>query len=143
MYLAVDMGARKTSLVENGFRLPSAMDNRPLKFSEWEDLRPQTIYVSATPGKYELEKTKGLFAEQVIRPTGLVDPECIIRQVLTVSGHQTKVYVGSAMCSGVRKIIVEVVDFVDPQISAVFSKLRICSLMQGLYILAIDIYLNF
>ena len=75
--------ARKTSLVENGFRLPSAMDNRPLKFSEWEDLRPQTIYVSATPGKYELEKTKGLFAEQVIRPTGLIDPECIIRPAST------------------------------------------------------------
>lgn len=73
--------ARKTVLVEHGFRLPSALDNRPLKFEEWEKMRPSTIFVSATPGPYELEKTHGEFIEQVIRPTGLIDPECIIRPV--------------------------------------------------------------
>lgn len=71
--------SRKTTLVEHGFRLPSAKDNRPLKFEEWEDLRPQTIHVSATPGDWELEKTQGVFYEQVVRPTGLVDPITEIR----------------------------------------------------------------
>ncbi|WP_339048584.1 excinuclease ABC subunit UvrB [Candidatus Mesenet endosymbiont of Phosphuga atrata] len=71
--------ARKSNLVDHGFRLPSALDNRPLQFKEWENMRPQTIYISATPGKYELEKTKGLFTEQVIRPTGLLDPICIVK----------------------------------------------------------------
>lgn len=71
--------ARKTTLSEYGFRLPSCMDNRPLQFSEWENLRPQTIFVSATPGPYELNLAQGEFADQVIRPTGLLDPECIIK----------------------------------------------------------------
>jgi excinuclease ABC subunit B len=71
--------ARKSNLVEFGFRLPSALDNRPLKFEEWESFKPQTIYVSATPGKYELDKTNGEAVEQVIRPTGLLDPVCEIR----------------------------------------------------------------
>ncbi len=71
--------ARKKTLVEYGFRLPSAMDNRPLKFEEWDAMRPQTIYVSATPGPTELEKTGGVFAEQVVRPTGLLDPVCEVR----------------------------------------------------------------
>lgn len=71
--------ARKTTLVEHGFRLPSALDNRPLKFSEWEDYKPQTIYVSATPGKYELAKTDNEIVEQIIRPTGLLDPVCEVR----------------------------------------------------------------
>jgi excinuclease ABC subunit B len=71
--------ARKVTLTEHGFRLPSALDNRPLKFSEWEDFRPQTIHVSATPGPWEMEQTGGVFAEQVVRPTGLVDPEVIVR----------------------------------------------------------------
>jgi len=71
--------ARKLALVEHGFRLPSASDNRPLKFAEWEDFKPQTIYVSATPAKYELEKSGGEFVEQIIRPTGLLDPLCKIR----------------------------------------------------------------
>ncbi|MCC2646093.1 MAG: uvrB [Rickettsiaceae bacterium] len=71
--------ARKQTLVEYGFRLPSALDNRPLKFSEWEAMRPQTIFVSATPGPYELEKTQGVFVEQIIRPTGLLDPICVIK----------------------------------------------------------------
>ena len=71
--------ARKTSLVEYGFRLPSALDNRPLKFEEWLDLRPQTIFVSATPSPFELEQTGGEIVELIIRPTGLLDPICIVR----------------------------------------------------------------
>ncbi|PID28250.1 MAG: excinuclease ABC subunit B [Candidatus Cloacimonadota bacterium] len=73
--------SRKKSLVEYGFRLPSAFDNRPLKFNEFEDHINQVIFVSATPGNYELEKTEGVFVEQVIRPTGLLDPEIIIKPV--------------------------------------------------------------
>ncbi|MCP4394042.1 MAG: excinuclease ABC subunit UvrB [Alphaproteobacteria bacterium] len=73
--------SRKTTLSEFGFRLPSCMDNRPLKFEEWEEMRPQTIFVSATPSNWELEKTQGTFIEQIIRPTGLVDPVCIVRPV--------------------------------------------------------------
>lgn len=71
--------ARKETLVEYGFRLPSAKDNRPLKFEEWEKFRPQTVYVSATPGDWELERTAGCFVEQVVRPTGLIDPPVDIR----------------------------------------------------------------
>lgn len=71
--------ARKTTLSEYGFRLPSCADNRPLKFEEWENLRPQTVFVSATPGSWELDKTQGVFAEQIIRPTGLIDPVCVVR----------------------------------------------------------------
>ncbi len=71
--------ARKSVLSEYGFRLPSAMDNRPLKFEEWNRMRPQTIYVSATPGNWELEQTGGVFVEQVVRPTGLIDPPVEVR----------------------------------------------------------------
>jgi len=71
--------SRKETLVEYGFRLPSALDNRPLRFDEFERLAPQTIYVSATPGPYELEKSRGAVAEQLVRPTGLVDPPTEIR----------------------------------------------------------------
>jgi len=74
--------SRKLSLVEYGFRLPAALDNRPLNFNEFESLAPQTIYVSATPGDYELEKSGGVVVEQVIRPTGLVDPVIEIRPVI-------------------------------------------------------------
>ena len=70
---------RKSTLSEHGFRLPSCKDNRPLKFEEWDAMRPNTIMVSATPGDWELEKTNGIFTEQLIRPTGLVDPLCEIR----------------------------------------------------------------
>jgi excinuclease ABC subunit B len=73
--------SRKTTLVEHGFRLPSALDNRPLTFEEWEAMVNQIIFVSATPGPYEMEKCKGVFVEQVIRPTGLVDPEVEVRPV--------------------------------------------------------------
>jgi len=72
---------RKSVLAEFGFRLPSAIDNRPLKFEEWDALRPQTTYVSATPGDWEMERTQGIFIEQVIRPTGLIDPTVLIRPV--------------------------------------------------------------
>lgn len=75
--------SRKQTLVEYGFRLPSALDNRPLKFDEFESLAPQTVYVSATPGDYELEQCDGQVVEQVVRPTGLVDPELEVRPVST------------------------------------------------------------
>ncbi len=71
--------ARKSTLSGFGFRLPSCVDNRPLKFEEWEAMRPQTVHVSATPGPWELEKTQGVVTEQVVRPTGLIDPPTIIR----------------------------------------------------------------
>ncbi len=73
--------ARKTTLVEHGFRLPSALDNRPLKFDEFENMLNNVIYVSATPSDYELEQSKGVFVEQVIRPTGLLDPEIDVRPI--------------------------------------------------------------
>ncbi len=72
---------RKSTLANFGFRLPSCVDNRPLKFEEWDAMRPQSIFVSATPGPWELQRTGGVFIEQVVRPTGLIDPECIVRPV--------------------------------------------------------------
>ncbi len=75
--------ARKETLVEYGFRLPSALDNRPMKFEEFEALAPQTIYVSATPGAYELDKSGGEVVDQVVRPTGLLDPIIEVRPVAT------------------------------------------------------------
>ncbi len=74
---------RKSTLAEHGFRLPSCMDNRPLKFEEWDAMRPQSVFVSATPSKWEMEQTGGVFTEQVIRPTGLLDPMIEIRPVET------------------------------------------------------------
>jgi excinuclease ABC subunit B len=73
--------SRKETLVEHGFRLPSALDNRPLDFGEWEEMVPQTVFVSATPGDYELEQSGGVVVEQIIRPTGLLDPEVEVRPV--------------------------------------------------------------
>ena len=75
--------SRKANLAEYGFRLPSCLDNRPLKFEEWEAMRPQTLFVSATPGSWELDRTGGVFVEQLVRPTGLTDPICEIRPVET------------------------------------------------------------
>jgi excinuclease ABC subunit B len=72
---------RKTTLAEYGFRLPSCTDNRPLKFEEWDAYRGQTIFVSATPGRWEMERVGGVFVEQIVRPTGLIDPPCIIRPI--------------------------------------------------------------
>ncbi len=74
---------RKATLAEYGFRLPSCLDNRPLRFEEWDAMRPQTVHVSATPGKWEMERTGGVFVEQVIRPTGLIDPLIDIRPART------------------------------------------------------------
>jgi len=72
---------RKETLSQFGFRLPSCIDNRPLNFQEWDAMRPQTLFVSATPGPWEMEQTGGVFIEQVIRPTGLIDPVCLVRPV--------------------------------------------------------------
>ncbi|HNR76617.1 MAG TPA: excinuclease ABC subunit UvrB, partial [Parvularculaceae bacterium] len=79
---------RKRTLAEYGFRLPSCMDNRPLKFEEWEKMRPQTTHVSATPGNWEMDRTGGVFTEQVIRPTGLVDPVVEVRPVTGEKANQ-------------------------------------------------------
>ncbi|MBO4582838.1 MAG: excinuclease ABC subunit UvrB [Alphaproteobacteria bacterium] len=73
--------ARKETLAQYGFRLPSCVDNRPLTFDEWDSMRPQTIFVSATPAEWEMKQAGGIVAEQVIRPTGLLDPECIVRPI--------------------------------------------------------------
>lgn len=73
--------ARKETLAQYGFRLPSCVDNRPLTFDEWDSMRPQTIFVSATPAEWELNQSGGIVAEQVIRPTGLLDPECFVRPI--------------------------------------------------------------
>ena len=73
--------ARKETLAQYGFRLPSCIDNRPLTFDEWDAMRPQTIFVSATPAEWEMSQSGGIVAEQVIRPTGLLDPECIVRPI--------------------------------------------------------------
>jgi excinuclease ABC subunit B len=75
--------SRKVNLAEYGFRLPSCVDNRPLKYEEWDVMRPQSVFVSATPAPWELERTGGVFVEQLVRPTGLIDPLCIIRPVET------------------------------------------------------------
>jgi excinuclease ABC subunit B len=79
---------RKWTLAEYGFRLPSAIDNRPLKFEEWDAMRPQTVHVSATPGGWEMERAGGVFAEQVIRPTGLIDPPVEVRPVIQGGASQ-------------------------------------------------------
>ena len=92
---------RKRTLAEYGFRLPSCMDNRPLKFEEWEKMRPQTMHVSATPGPWELERTGGVFTEQVIRPTGLVDPEVEVRPVTGDKTNQVDDVI--AECKAVAK----------------------------------------
>ena len=80
--------SRKSTLAEFGFRLPSCLDNRPLKFEEWDAMRPQTVHVSATPGKWELDRTGGVFTEQVIRPTGLIDPPVEVRPVSKDGANQ-------------------------------------------------------
>jgi excinuclease ABC subunit B len=92
---------RKEKLINYGFRLPSAFDNRPLKFEEWEEMRPQTIYISATPGKYELAKVDNICIEQVIRPTGLLDPICIIKPIESQVDdviHEAQVTINKGFC---------------------------------------------
>lgn len=91
--------SRKTTLVEYGFRLPSALDNRPLTFDEWESMVGQRIYVTATPGDYELERCQGVVVEQVIRPTGLIDPEVMVRP----SKHQIDDLIAEIRARALRK----------------------------------------
>ncbi|HPF23390.1 MAG TPA: excinuclease ABC subunit UvrB [Hyphomonas sp.] len=100
--------SRKSTLAEYGFRLPSCMDNRPLKFEEWDAMRPQTVHVSATPGPWELERTGGVFTEQVIRPTGLLDPPVEVRPVSTGGANQVDdvmAEVKAAAAKGYRSLI--------------------------------------
>ena len=90
---------RKATLAEYGFRLPSCMDNRPLRFEEWDAMRPQTVAVSATPSHWEMNEAGGVFVEQVIRPTGLIDPPVEIRPART----QVDDLVGEVRAGGARK----------------------------------------
>ncbi len=90
--------ARKINLSEYGFRLPACLDNRPLKFEEWDEIRPQTVFVSATPAPWELDQAGGIYTEQVIRPTGLLDPVCIIRPTET----QVDDLIGECLASAKR-----------------------------------------
>jgi excinuclease ABC subunit B len=93
---------RKWTLAEYGFRLPSAIDNRPLKFEEWEAMRPQTVHVSATPGPWEMDKAGGVFAEQVIRPTGLIDPPVEVRPVAKGGASQVDDVIAEARDCALR-----------------------------------------
>ena len=93
---------RKWTLAEYGFRLPSAMDNRPLKFEEWEAMRPQTVHVSATPGPWEMDKAGGVSAEQVIRPTGLIDPPVEVRPVAKGGASQVDDVIAEARDCALR-----------------------------------------
>ena len=95
---------RKITLAEYGFRLPSAIDNRPLRFNEWDAMRPQTTYVSATPGSWEMEQTGGVFVEQVIRPTGLIDPPVEIKPV-EEQVQDLIVEVGKTTALGYRSLV--------------------------------------
>ncbi len=105
--------SRKETLVEHGFRVPAALDNRPLQFEEWNSLRPQTIYVSATPAPWELEQTSGDFVEQVVRPTGLIDPPVEIRPTehqvddLMSECHKVKAQGGRVMVTTLTKKMAE------------------------------------
>lgn len=99
---------RKKTLADHGFRLPSCLDNRPLKFEEWDLMRPQTIAVSATPGGWELERTGGVFTEQVIRPTGLVDPPVEVRPVAKDGASQVDDVIAEARATaeaGMRTLV--------------------------------------
>ncbi|MFN3229778.1 MAG: excinuclease ABC subunit UvrB [Asticcacaulis sp.] len=93
---------RKSTLSEYGFRLPSCLDNRPLKFAEWEAMRPQTVHVSATPGKWEMERTGGVFTEQVIRPTGLIDPPVEVRPVAKDGASQVDDVIAEVRAAAAR-----------------------------------------
>jgi len=94
--------SRKYTLAEYGFRLPSCLDNRPLKFEEWEKMRPQTIHVSATPGPWELNQTGGVFTEQIIRPTHLIDPPVEIRPVFRDGANQVDDVIDEARATAAR-----------------------------------------
>ncbi|HAY05623.1 MAG TPA: excinuclease ABC subunit UvrB, partial [Hyphomonas sp.] len=94
--------SRKSTLAEYGFRLPSCIDNRPLKFEEWDAMRPQTVHVSATPGPWEMARTGGVFTEQVIRPTGLIDPPVEVRPVSNDGANQVDDVMAEAKAAAAR-----------------------------------------
>ena len=114
--------ARKETLVEHGFRLPSALDNRPLKFEEWEEFRPQSLYISATPSPWELNKTEGSFIQQIIRPTGLLDPICIVKpassQVEDLIGEVQK-----TIAAGFRILVTVLTKKMAEELSEYFKEL--------------------
>ena len=113
--------SRKTTLVEHGFRLPSALDNRPLMFEEWEKKIHRIVYVSATPGPFELEATKGEFVEQVIRPTGLLDP---VVEVIPASGQVTHLLeeIKERRAAGERVLVTALTKRLAEELSAYFSE---------------------
>ncbi|MFZ1932393.1 MAG: excinuclease ABC subunit UvrB [Thermoguttaceae bacterium] len=112
---------RKVTLVEHGFRLPSALDNRPLQFDEWEARAKQTIFVSATPGPYELEKTEGRYVEQVIRPTGLLDPEIEVAPARSQVPHLLE-QIRERAAVGERVLVTTLTKRLAEDLSAFFSK---------------------
>ena len=112
---------RKVNLVEHGFRLPSALDNRPLRFPEWESRAPQVVYVSATPGPYELEKTDGKVVEQVIRPTGLLDPQIEVSPARTQVPHLLG-QIRERAAAGERVLVTALTKRLAEDLSAYFSK---------------------
>jgi excinuclease ABC subunit B len=112
---------RKITLVEHGFRLPSALDNRPLRFEEWEARVKQAVYVSATPGPYELEKTGGEYVEQVIRPTGLLDPEIEVAPARSQVPHLLEQIRGRA-AAGERVLVTTLTKRLAEDLAAYFGK---------------------
>lgn len=113
--------SRKTTLVEHGFRLPSALDNRPMKFEEWEDRVKRAVYVSATPGDYELEKTGGELVEQIIRPTGLLDPEIEVVPAKGQVGHLLE-QIKQRRDRGERVLVTALTKRLAEDLSAYFSE---------------------
>jgi len=112
---------RKVTLVEHGFRLPSALDNRPLRFEEWENRIKQAVYVSATPGPYELEKTGGKYVEQVIRPTGLLDPEIEVSPARTQVPHLLE-QIRQRAAAGERVLVTTLTKRLAEDLAAYFGK---------------------
>lgn len=120
--------ARKLNLAEYGFRLPSCMDNRPLKFEEWDKMRPQSIFVSATPGKWEMEQTSGVVAEQIIRPTGLVDPICEVRPISNDNANQVEDVMAEArkvIENGMRVMITTLTKKMAEDLASYMAELRL------------------
>jgi excinuclease ABC subunit B len=113
--------SRKSTLVEHGFRLPSALDNRPLRFPEWESRINQVVFVSATPGPYELEKTGGKVVEQVIRPTGLLDPEIEVAPARSQVPHLMEL-IKQRAAAGERVLVTTLTKRLAEDLSAYFSK---------------------
>ena len=112
---------RKVTLVEHGFRLPSALDNRPLRFDEWEGRIKQVVYVSATPGPYELEKTGGKYIEQVIRPTGLLDPEIEVAPARSQVPHLLE-QIRQRAAAGERVLVTTLTKRLAEDLAAYFGK---------------------